>query len=172
MPIKEEVLIKYKTKYFVETGTYYGQTLIKAIRMGFEEIYSVELSEHYYNMCNDKFDKYKNVNIMLGNSGDVLGDIIPKLDEQSTFWLDGHYSGGNTGRGDKQCPVIEELEQIEKSNIKNHIILIDDVRLFGKEEHDYLSLDTVKNKLLEINKDYKFKFEDGHVKNDILVAYV
>ncbi len=39
---------------------------------------------------------------------------------------------------------------------------------FGK--YDSGPMDELKAKLLEINPKYEFSYEDGHVKNDILVA--
>lgn len=172
MPIKINVLKKYKSNYFIETGSYLGETIQKAINCGFEKIYSIELAKFYYEHCIKKFKDNVNVEIIFGNSGDVLDKIISKLEKRGTFWLDGHYSGGQTAKGKKKCPIIEELEQIKKSTIKNHILLIDDVRLFGKKEHDFTTIDEVKNKILEINPKYQFKFEDGHIKNDILVAFI
>jgi FkbM family methyltransferase len=61
----------------------------------------------------------------------VLGDsrdILPQLDlsEPTVFWLDGHWSAGDTaGEGD-ECPLLDELATIGPQ----HAILIDDARLF------------------------------------------
>jgi hypothetical protein len=58
------------------------------------------------------------------------------------FWLDGHYSGGATARGHKDCPVLEELDAIFNSPFE-HVIYIDDARLFtGKD--DYPTLEALK----------------------------
>jgi len=47
------------------------------------------------------------------------------------FWLDGHYSGGDTARGDSDTPVNEELRAIFQPGGPAHIVLIDDARCFG-----------------------------------------
>jgi hypothetical protein len=45
------------------------------------------------------------------------------------FWLDAHWSGGETYGENDECPLLEELAIINVSPYE-HIILIDDARLF------------------------------------------
>lgn len=60
-----------------------------------------------------------------------MAEIVEKIHEPCLFWLDGHYSSGVTARGEKDCPIFEELNAIFSINTGlNHIILIDDARLF------------------------------------------
>ena len=41
-----------------------------------------------------------------------------------------------TGKGEKDTPVMEELIQIIQHPVKDHVILIDDARLFnGKDDY-------------------------------------
>ena len=68
---------------------------------------------------------------MLGDSAIVLKDIIDELNDKTIFFLDGHYSSGDTGKGFKDVPLIEELTLIEKFYIFDTLIIIDDLRLFG-----------------------------------------
>jgi hypothetical protein len=56
-------------------------------------------------------------------------DSIMKNNDNLLFWLDAHWSGGETYGKEDECPLIEELEIIFKYD-KNCIILIDDARLF------------------------------------------
>ena len=53
---------------------------------------------------------------------------VRELCEPALFWLDGHYSGGATAKGDAGTPISLELEAILASPIKNHVVLIDDTR--------------------------------------------
>jgi hypothetical protein len=60
-----------------------------------------------------------------------------------------------------------------KSNFhKQSIILIDDLRIFGKSGTwgTNISLPQVIKHLKEINVDFVFNFENGYTENDILVA--
>lgn len=172
MTISLNVLKKYKNDYFVETGSHIGSTIDLSIKVGFKHIRSVELSEKYYKLCKEKYKNNKKVKLYLGASEDLLYDMISDLDGEITFWLDGHYSKGDTALGNTWTPLLKEIENISKHKIKTHTILIDDIRCFGKEAFDYLEKDTIKNKIKKINKNYTFTYEDGHVKNDILVCRV
>lgn len=172
MTISKKILEKYKNKFFVETGTHTGITVDLALTLGFTEIRSIELSEKYYKKCKEKYKNNKKVKLYLGASEDLLYDMISDLDGEITFWLDGHYSKGDTALGETWTPLLKEIENISKHEIKTHTILIDDIRCFGKEAFDYLEEETIKNKIKEINKNYTFTYEDGHVKNDILVCKV
>jgi len=52
--------------------------------------------------------------------------------EGTFFWLDAHYSGGNTSGAEYPCPVIDELIQIQNFEFyQKSLICIDDARLFG-----------------------------------------
>jgi hypothetical protein len=68
--------------------------------------------------------------LIYGDSREELGPIIEREDN-ILFWLDAHWSGGETYGESDQCPLIKELEVIFRySKEKNFAILIDDVRLF------------------------------------------
>lgn len=177
MTISKEVLEKYVeyADVFIETGTHTGKTTQLAFDVGFKKIYTVELSNYFYNLAVNRFESNANIICVLGDSSEKLGEILGDVDTRAVFWLDGHWSMGNTAKGNNAVPILEELEVIKKHYVKDHIILIDDIRLMGDleepiKEWGNISVETVKNKCLEINSNYKFSFEDGHVKNDILVV--
>lgn len=139
---------KYQVKIFVETGTYLGDTLY-TLSFDFLRLYSIELSTHYYQLAKRRFKKFSHVHLLQGDSGAVLKELVPTLDAPAIFWLDGHYSGGLTAKGEKECPVFEELASIFSSPF-NHFIFIDDARLFiGK--HDYPTLEQLKD-FIQLNK--------------------
>lgn len=167
---KSDTFTRYTNHYFVETGSYKGSGIQAALEAGFEEVYSIEFVKKYFDICSARFKDFYNVNIVRGDSSKILWDVIKDLDQPITFWLDGHVPEG--GGTDKFSPVMEELEQIKNHPIKNHIILIDDVRDMGGWAFDNTTLQQIIRKIREINPDYTFTFEDGHTKDDILVAYI
>jgi hypothetical protein len=115
---------------FVETGTLEGHTIF-AMEPVFDELYTIEIKEEYFNNVSAKYQGTK-INFLLGDSSYLLMDLCSKLRKNTIFFLDGHWSSGDTGKGSKDCPLYEEIENIINYHIPEAIIIIDDVRLFGK----------------------------------------
>jgi hypothetical protein len=126
-------------KSFVETGTYLGDTLALVSQNGKIRCVSIELDDTLYTNAQRRFSGYNNVQLLHGDSGILISKVISELREPSLFWLDGHYSGGHTAKGNLETPIVSELKAIFNSHVKGHVILIDDVRCFDGS-HDYPSL--------------------------------
>ena len=169
MGLRENSFKKYPNEYFIETGSYFGGGILLAIEAKFKNIISIELSEKYYNICKGNFKQHNNVHLYLGSSEKVLKDVMGDIDKPITFWLDGHYSGGDTGRGELISPLMLELEVIGNHPIKNHTILIDDLRLWKKSDVGF-DVEDIINKLKNMNPLYTIDYIHGHVDNDVLVA--
>ena len=107
-------------------------------------VYSIEPSEDFFNKACLRF-KGSNVTLIKGVSEIVLFELLPTLNGDINFWLDGHYSEGETFKGDTECPVEDELKAIEENlnNFNAVTILIDDVRCFlpSIKGKDYPSID-------------------------------
>ena len=110
--VKRAIIIRYakinKINIFVETGTYNGGT-VKAVKQYFNKVITIELSRSLYEKAANFFINDQNVEIIQGNSADKLKYVLDKINEPALFWLDGHYSGRGTAKGDKNTPIIEEL---------------------------------------------------------------
>ena len=121
----------YQLDILVETGTYLGG-LIYAVRNNFKEIHTIELAEELFINAVQKFEPYSHIHPIFGDSGKVLYELVPNLKKPALFWLDGHYSGGFTAKGEQDAPVGQELDAIIQAIQKGipHLILIDDARLF------------------------------------------
>lgn len=167
---KQQVVIDYIQKFspaiFIETGTYKGK-MVYAVQPYVKEIYSIELSETYCRKAQQRFAGYPNIRILQGQSGEVLPKILKDIDKPCLFWLDAHYSGGSTAKGKTNTPVMDELESIlNHKNGNEHIILIDDARLFI-HENDYPTVEEMKNLILSICPDWTFE-----VRDDIIRAHL
>ena len=131
-----------RVRNFVETGTYHGDT-VRYVLDDFERIFSIELSEHLAALARRRFSAHKHVSILLGDSGELIHEVLRNLSGPALFWLDGHYSEGETARGIQDTPILRELDAIFGDLPKaNHLILVDDARLFGTDPA-YPSLELV-----------------------------
>jgi len=122
-----------KLDTLVETGTYLGD-MIEAQRDYFEKIYSIELSPELAERAKERFRQYPHIEIIQGDSGQRLAEVVSRLNGPALFWLDGHYSGGMTAMGSKECPALEEIQAIKASPF-SHTVLIDDHRSFVQDSY-------------------------------------
>lgn len=122
--------IRIQARSFVETGTFLGDTTW-FMRNHFSSIHSIELSENLATLAKNRFAKWGNIKIIQGDSSICLREIVSGIKSPALFWLDGHYSGGITALGKKECPVWDELHSIQSSNLR-FSIMIDDAREFSR----------------------------------------
>jgi hypothetical protein len=163
---KQEVVKEYGKKYainiLIETGTYNGD-MVFAMKKAFKKIYSIELGKSLYLDACARFVDYPHVVLINGDSGCELKKLLTSIDSPCVFWLDAHYSEGNTAKGEIETPIIQELETIFSHSIKKHIILIDDARLFIGE-NDYPTIDILKHFILSKRTDLKMEVKDDIVR--------
>ena len=70
-----------KTDFFIETGSFLGDGIQLAINSGFEKIYSIELGEHLYQHCKQRFANDPQVHLVLGDSSVKLKEILRKRNQ-------------------------------------------------------------------------------------------
>ena len=153
---------KYSCKILVETGTYLGD-MMQAQKENFEKLYSIELSKELWERAVNRFRKDPNVEIINGDSGKVLFTLVPAFREPVLFWLDGHYSGGITAKGETECPVFLELDAILIPGAPKHVILIDDARLFNGT-NDYPTITQLEEYLGRKNMNHQLEVRDDLIR--------
>ena len=151
-----KAFLKSKATVFIETGTLHGRTLEVMAPIA-TKLYSIELDKLYFERARKKFQNASHVHLLNGDSAKKIHEVLKDLNVPAFFWLDAHYSGGDTGQGQKDTPIEEELHAILNHNTKGHTIWIDDARCFDGT-HDYPTLSN-----LEQSINYKLKVE-----NDII----
>jgi hypothetical protein len=171
MPATASLFKKYLKRVFVETGSYRGDGIQLALDAGFEQVYSIEIAMDLFIQCSFRFAGIDNIHLFNGDSAVILPSLLNEIEEPVTFWLDGHYPECGYDVMSYLSPLLYELEAIKNHKIKTHTILIDDLRLWNKADHGFNTNNLIQ-KLKEINPDYSFEFEDGHVAKDILVAWM
>ncbi len=150
----------FLSSYFIETGTLGGSAVQKALDAGFPEARSIEFDLNNYRFCVERFKGLKQVKIFYGDSSQDLWLLIKDIREPVTFWLDAHIFPPRSDGG-KNCPLIQELEQIKQHPIKTHTILIDDMHCCGTEAFDYLTQEDIIHKILDINPRYEIFYVPG-----------
>lgn len=164
-------LDKYNT--LIESGTFRGQTIIN-LQPHIQTLHTIELSEQYYKYFNEvkKQNNYTNVVNHFGDSCVVIPEILKTLTENNKviFWLDGHWSSGDTAQGEKDCPLIEECTSIDNLYVADTaLILIDDHRLFSTHINEDWSDITTEN-ICKCFNNYKIK--KRLIYKDILVLLI
>lgn len=170
MPASVELFRKFKQRIMIETGTFYGTGVLMGLEVGMS-VQSIELSQELHEAAKKRLKGLPAI-LVLGDSGKVLSELLRNIDEPVMFWLDGHCSGGETAKGEQSTPILKELEQIGGHHVKDHTILIDDVRLFGSCEFDHISMGDIVSALWTINPKYALTLETGNddLPNDIIAA--
>ena len=170
----------YNCNIYFETGLWNvdleDTSLCKAMRMNFSRLYSVEINKEFIDICKNKFKESINnerLKLFEGNSKNLqnyLSEITVAENDRIVFFLDSHGHGYG-------CPLIEELTAIKNMNFVNKpIIILDDVRIirdcvWSDNRYDGSNFETIlKNKILEIDPNYKFSYLDGVIKDDCLLC--
>lgn len=166
----QTIVQEFGIDIFFETGTYTAATTLNAAPF-FKKLYTVELHDQLFNQAKQKLAHCSNVNIFHASSPEIIKQIGPTINGTVLFWLDAHYSGEGTAlsynnpfAADAITAIRAELSAIKDCNIKDCVILIDDIRGFGIEilSQDYLccwaypTTKQVERDLLKINPNFKF----------------
>jgi len=143
--VKRLALLDYAAEYglrsLVETGTYRGD-MVENTRRQFDRVYSIELSPDLHAQARQRFARVANVELIQGDSARQIPILLERLTEPALFWLDGHYSSGETARGSKDTPVMDELVHV-LARQQRDVIVIDDARCFGRDA-DYPTIETLR----------------------------
>ena len=147
--IKTQVLKRngIESGTWVETGTYLGDTT-KFLAKNFpnSKIISIEPQLLIFNFAKFRLRRVKNILLVNGSSEERFEEAVSGLIGPVNFWLDGHFSGDITFKGETNSPISKELDLIEKykDNFGKLVVLIDDIRGFdGDLNSGYPSRDTV-----------------------------
>lgn len=133
--------LMFGARVFVETGTFRGD-MLWALKDEFDSLFSIELSEELCRYSRHRCAPFPRIKIHQGDSSKGLLEICANLSGRVVFWLDGHYSGGDTALGGEISPILGELATIQSRPEIIPIIVIDDARLFNRET-GYPELGTV-----------------------------
>ena len=174
-PLSNLTDYKLGSGIFVESGSLYGDTIQRALDCGYTTVYSIEIDDELYELVKGRFEEQiKNgiVKLYHGSTIDLLPNILEEIDEPVTFWLDAHLHNDDHGVVNN-APVVEELSIISEHHIKNHLVMVDDMRIirstnWGRGNMEQTVLENVK----KINPNYDISYRDGVNVNDVLIAKI
>jgi hypothetical protein len=112
-----EISYRHRINEIVETGTSDGySTAIMA--QCFQKVHTIEIIPETYNLAQQtNLKNFSNVDAYLGNSTDILKNILIPNNNNYIFFLDAHW--------EEYCPLQDELKIIKEKNIISPIIIHD-----------------------------------------------
>lgn len=143
----------YDIDIAIETGTFQGNTTSFFAHL-FDQVHTIEIIPSSQQVVKEKFSLFPNVHCHLGNSDDVLKELLLIMDDKPIlFYLDAHW--GN------YWPLNNELAAICKTHFDNCIIVIDDFQVpgrpdipFDQYENHACSYPYIKNQLDQLFSEY------------------
>jgi hypothetical protein len=166
--IKQAVLIRnnFSNATWIETGTLLGDTA-EFLSRNAKFVHTIEPEPELYRKAKQRFASVLNVMVHNEISETALPNILPTLSGDVCFWLDGHYSGGDTFAGPNDTPLRTEMRLLSEnmSRFNNVAILIDDIRQCGKL-HSYGEYPSL-NELVEFANKNDLAW---YIEHDIFIA--
>lgn len=158
-PFIELLRADFGLDIFVETGTFLGNTAVWAGRR-FKRVYTIEAHRPNYDRAVREHGEAENIRFLHGHSADLLPEVLAEIRTDAMFWLDAHWMGTGSHGENGECPLLQELQHVNRSEFP-HFILIDDARLFlappplpHKAEH----WPTISDVLGELQKKPRYTF--------------
>jgi hypothetical protein len=163
--VKRNLIREFQDRFhantLVETGTYYGD-MVNSQKRRFRNILSIEIDGDLFRRAQRRFRHRPSITIVHGDSGRELANIVPRLTGRAIFWLDGRYSGGVTGKGDTDCPILKEIDAILGERRFDHVLLIDDARCFIGA-NDYPTIAALEKHVRGKAPEYVMKIENDMI---------
>lgn len=111
----------------IETGTYRGRSARRLSAL-FPRVITIEIDPALARSAARTLARRDGIEVREGSSRDVLPTVVDAT-QPTLYWLDGHWSGAQTGGAHDECPVLGEIEALGAGHADD-CILIDDARLF------------------------------------------
>lgn len=183
----EQIREEHDCVIYFETGLWdcdYSAISIKiALKCNFKKLYSVEIRTDWVEKGKQILfsDIQSNRLCIYNDDSNFIGHYLNDKDfnEKTLFFLDAHVDNSNIHNYINKCPLFNEIAAISKLSRKDHVICVDDLRIlkqsspWGENSYGHIDwIESIKQEILRINPDYKFKTLNGEIEDDILIAYV
>ena len=163
MPIDEKTLARHLNPVFIETGAGVCNGSRLALKLGFPQIKVIEFDREIYERAVLRFHDHPEVEVIYGDSGVVLPEVIRGIRGPITFWLDSHGKSCDTTNNLALKPLLRELEAIAAHPDRGlHTVLIDDYDYIeSKRLALHLTAKSVREALARINPRFRLSRVDG-----------
>jgi hypothetical protein len=148
-------------RLFIETGTSEGE-MVAALAPRMRRVVSIELDSGLAALARRRFHRLANVEILTGDSEELLPRLLDDIAEPCLFWLDAHATSFGA-RGPRVTPIRAELAAILAHPVTEHRVLIDDARLFAAGG-GYPSLDELRAAVAAARPGWTFELADDVVR--------
>jgi hypothetical protein len=132
--IKQKIVVRnvIRNSTIIESGTHLGDTTKKLSKLS-SKVISIEPDSELFLKASKRFSNNSNIKILNGTSEQILPDLLKSISGDVSFWLDGHFSGDGTFKGQLDSPIKIELFEIQKNlnDFDRICVLVDDVRCFN-----------------------------------------
>jgi len=153
---------RHGTRVLVETGTFRGNMIV-AQRNHFDRIYSIELDPALHAAARERLRRLRHVTLLQGDSGVELAKVLEELGQPALFWLDAHWSGGVTARGEIDTPISSELGMVLAHPVRGHVVLIDDAHEFTGE-NGYPTYEGLAREVRSLRPDLEVELRDNLIR--------
>ena len=129
--IFEELLKKYRFSCIIETGTHVGETTGYLAVKSNLPVYSSEINPNMYSLARMRLKNFSGIYLHKSDSREFIKELSdnPEMVRNETFfYLDAHWR--------KDCPLVEEIEQIA-SRWEKFVIMVDDFQVPGDDGYGY-----------------------------------
>lgn len=144
--VKRAVLARHglPNATWIETGTFRGETsefLATSSDINARNVISIEPSPEYFRRSRYRLRRLQNVQLINATSEKAFASLLTAVNGPVNFWLDGHYSAGDTYSGQRDTPILLELDAIGEAldRLGEVLVFVDDVRLFATQHHEIRS---------------------------------
>jgi hypothetical protein len=122
---------KSGARCLIESGTYLGNNARRCSN-AFDNVITIEIDKALASSAGNHLAKYTNVEVINGDVMDVLPSVLDRPEVQDVLvYLDGHFSGGDTGIGVQLEPACDVIFLLATYGQKIRSIIVDDFREFG-----------------------------------------
>jgi SAM-dependent methyltransferase len=125
-----DLLRAHRIGLVVETGTFLGDMAAFLAGRGYDVI-TIEIDPRLAALARLRFQSNGRVHLIEGDSATRLPAVVGELTHPALFYLDAHYSGPGTGKGDIETPISAEIDLILTRAPAGSVVAVDDARCFG-----------------------------------------